>query len=112
MKSVFDGIKNFFKATFLPPSRMNWGYPLFVMSLGVLTVYLIKNLLFHFEMPFSPTSIAFNALIIPLLTLIALGYRKIVVGPNPPACWTPAFIDVLRERYGVRLASDPETDLS
>ncbi|MBR0225339.1 MAG: hypothetical protein IJL92_04705 [Thermoguttaceae bacterium] len=47
-----------------------------------------------------------------LLTLIALGYRKIVVGPNPPACWTPAFIDVLRERYGVRLASDPETDLS
>ena len=72
MKSVFDGIKNFFKVTFLPPARMNWGYPVFVMSLGVVTVYLIKILLFHFEMPFSPTSIAFNALIIPLLTLIAL----------------------------------------
>ena len=52
------------------------------------------------------TSLAF------LLSLCALGYRGVVAGPKPPACWTHAFIDALRERFGVRLASDPETDLA
>lgn len=42
-----------------------------------------------------------------LLSLCALGYRNIVVGPNLPACWTPAFVDALRERFNVQVA-DPD----
>lgn len=46
------------------------------------------------------------------LSLVALGYRDVVVGPNPPECWTPAFIEFLRERFGIRLATEPEVDLA
>ena len=52
------------------------------------------------------TSLAF------LLTLCALGYRDVVVGPFTPECWTPAFVDMLGERFGVRITSDPEADLA
>ncbi len=52
------------------------------------------------------TSLAF------LLTLCALGYRDVVVGPFTPECWTPSFVEALGERYGVRITSDPETDLA
>ena len=52
------------------------------------------------------TSIAF------LLTLCALGYRDVVVGPFTPECWTPAFVEMLGERFGVRITSDPEADLA
>lgn len=52
------------------------------------------------------TSLAF------LLSLCALGYRGVVVGPKPPACWTPAFVNAMRERFGVRLADDPAADLA
>ena len=47
-----------------------------------------------------------------LLSLCALGYRGVVVGPKPPACWTPAFVNAMRERFGVRLADDPAADLA
>ena len=52
------------------------------------------------------TSVAF------LLTLCALGYRDVVVGPFTPECWTPTFVEKLGERFGVRLTSDPESDLA
>lgn len=47
-----------------------------------------------------------------LLTLCALGYRDVVVGPFKPECWTPSFVEKLGERFGVRLTSDPEADLA
>lgn len=43
--------------------------------------------------------------------LVAQGYRDITVGPNPPECWTPEFIEELRTRFGIKIADEPEADL-
>ncbi len=44
------------------------------------------------------------------LALVAQG-RKVVVGPYAPACWTPELTAVLRDRFGITVASDPISDL-
>ena len=70
MKEFFRKIWKFIKDFFLPPRDLNWSYPLFVMTMGLTCIYIIKSNLTG--LPFSPTSIVFNALIIPLVVLISL----------------------------------------
>jgi hydroxylamine reductase len=48
-----------------------------------------------------------------LLTLLALGVKRITLGPNPPAFLTPGVFKILQERYDLRLTSrNPQADLS
>ncbi|HEX5595839.1 MAG TPA: hydroxylamine reductase [Micromonosporaceae bacterium] len=47
-----------------------------------------------------------------LLTLLALGVRNIHLGPTLPAFLTPALVEVLVERFGLRPIGDAETDLT
>ncbi|MBR2522961.1 MAG: CPBP family intramembrane metalloprotease [Clostridiales bacterium] len=72
MEGFLEGVKNFFKINFLPPKRMNWGYPVFLMSVGLITSHLLRLVVFRADVPFSPTSLVFNALYVPFLTLISL----------------------------------------
>ena len=72
MDGFLEGVRNFFKISFLPPRRMNWGYPVFLMSVGLLTAHLLRTILFRADVPFSPTSLVFNSLFVPFLTLISL----------------------------------------
>jgi hydroxylamine reductase len=46
-----------------------------------------------------------------LLTLLALGIRKIHLGPTLPAFLTPAVIDVLVNEFGVQAGADAEFDV-
>lgn len=46
-----------------------------------------------------------------LLTLLALGITDISLGPTLPAFLTPAALDVVVDRFGVRPIGDPEKDL-
>ena len=70
MKEFFSKVRSFFTNCFLPPKELNWGYTLFVMSAGLLTLFLSRSLLTF--LPFSPTSLIFASLIVPLQVLIAL----------------------------------------
>lgn len=48
-----------------------------------------------------------------LLTLLALGVKKIAIGPNPPAFITPGVFKVLQDKFDLRLTSDdPARDLA
>jgi hydroxylamine reductase len=47
-----------------------------------------------------------------LLTLLALGIRNISLGPTLPAFLTPAAVNILVERFGLRTIGDPATDLA
>jgi hydroxylamine reductase len=47
-----------------------------------------------------------------LLTLLALGIRNIRVGPSVPAFLTPAAVDLLAERFALKLIGDPTEDLA
>ena len=47
-----------------------------------------------------------------LLTLLALGIRNIRVGPSVPAFLTPAAVDLLAERFDLKLIGDPTEDLA
>jgi hydroxylamine reductase len=47
-----------------------------------------------------------------LLTLLALGVRGIRIGPELPAFLTPALVDELVERFGLRTIGDAEKDLA
>ena len=47
-----------------------------------------------------------------LLTLLALGIRNIRVGPSVPAFLTPAAVDLLAERFELKLIGDPTEDLA
>lgn len=46
-----------------------------------------------------------------LLTLLALGVRNIHLGPTLPAFLTPALVETLVERFGLRTIGDAGTDL-
>lgn len=46
-----------------------------------------------------------------LLTLLALGLRNIYIGPSVPAFFSPAVVDVLVNRFGIKTISTPEADL-
>jgi hydroxylamine reductase len=48
-----------------------------------------------------------------LLTLLALGVKKIAIGPNPPAFVTPGVFKILQEKFDLRLTgNDPAKDLA
>jgi hydroxylamine reductase len=47
-----------------------------------------------------------------LLTLLALGIRNIRVGPSVPAFLTPAAVQLLAERFALKLIGDPTEDLA
>ncbi|MEU8926261.1 hypothetical protein AB0D10_35925 [Kitasatospora sp. NPDC048545] len=47
-----------------------------------------------------------------LLTLLALGIRDIHLGPSLPGFLTPALVDGLVERFGLRVTGDPTADLA
>src|SRR5690606_16606123 len=47
-----------------------------------------------------------------LATLLALGVRGIHLGPTLPAYLTPALVDTLVDRFGLRLIGDPKADLA
>jgi hydroxylamine reductase len=47
-----------------------------------------------------------------LLTLLALGIRNIRVGPSVPAFLTPAAVELLAERFALKLIGDPTEDLA
>ena len=47
-----------------------------------------------------------------LLTLLALGIRNIRVGPSVPAFLTPAAVELLAERFELKLIGDPTEDLA
>ena len=47
-----------------------------------------------------------------LLTLLALGIRNIRVGPSVPAFLTPAAVELLTERFALKLIGDPAEDLA
>lgn len=48
-----------------------------------------------------------------LLTLLALGVKRITLGPKPPAFVSPNVFQILQERYDLRLAGkDPKEDLA
>jgi hydroxylamine reductase len=47
-----------------------------------------------------------------LLTLLALGIRNIRVGPSVPAFLTPAAVELLVERFALKLIGDPAEDLA
>ncbi len=48
-----------------------------------------------------------------LLSLLALGIKKIAIGPNPPAFVTPGVFKVLQDKFDLRLTSgEPERDLA
>lgn len=47
-----------------------------------------------------------------LLALLALGYRKIRLGPTLPAFLTPTVMKVLIENFGLKGITDPESDLA
>lgn len=47
-----------------------------------------------------------------LLTLLALGVRNIHIGPSLPAFLTPALVETLVERFGLRMIGVPEKDLA
>lgn len=46
-----------------------------------------------------------------LLALLALGVRNMIIGPSLPAFVSPAILKILTEQWGLRLISDPDTDL-
>ncbi|UCF09841.1 MAG: hydroxylamine reductase [Candidatus Bipolaricaulota bacterium] len=50
--------------------------------------------------------------VVILLTLLHLGIRDIRVGPSLPAFITPAVLDVLVERFGLKPVTTPEKDLA
>lgn len=47
-----------------------------------------------------------------LWSLIALGLTRIYVGPVPPAWANEGILDVLTNRYGIKLISSPKQDIS
>ncbi|TAN59402.1 hypothetical protein EPN16_07305, partial [bacterium] len=47
-----------------------------------------------------------------LWSLIALGLTKIYVGPVPPAWANEGILDVLTDRYGIKLISNPKQDIN
>ncbi|MFE6867512.1 hydroxylamine reductase [Kitasatospora sp. NPDC057692] len=47
-----------------------------------------------------------------LLTLLALGIRDIHLGPSLPGFLTPALVDGLVERFGLRVIGDPAADVA
>lgn len=46
-----------------------------------------------------------------LLTLLALGIRNIYIGPTVPAFFSPAVVNVLVDKFGIKPISTPEADL-
>jgi len=70
MKDLCRKIIRFFRLSFLPPKELNWGYPLFIMAVGLLTMFICKTQLT--DLPFSPTSLVFASLVVPLTVLISL----------------------------------------
>ena len=47
-----------------------------------------------------------------LWTLIALGITRIYLGPVPPAWLNDGILEVLTNRYGIRLIGDPKEDIN
>lgn len=47
-----------------------------------------------------------------LLTLLALGIRNIYIGPSAPAFFSPTVLNVLVEKFDIKLISTPEKDLA
>lgn len=47
-----------------------------------------------------------------LLALLALGYRKIRLGPTLPAFLSPAVMKVLIQNFGLKGITDPESDIA
>lgn len=47
-----------------------------------------------------------------LLAILALGYRNVFVGPTAPDYWTPEIVAILREKFGLRVVGDPESDVA
>ena len=46
-----------------------------------------------------------------LWSLIALGITRIYLGPVPPAWANEGILEVLTNRYGIRLIGDPKEDI-
>ncbi|UWG95816.1 hydroxylamine reductase [Dehalobacter sp. DCM] len=47
-----------------------------------------------------------------LLTLLALGIKNIYIGPSAPAFFSPTVLNVLVEKFNIKLISTPEKDLA
>ena len=48
-----------------------------------------------------------------LLTLLSLGVQGVTIGPNPPAFVTPTVLNILQDKFDLRLTgSDPNADLA
>ncbi len=47
-----------------------------------------------------------------LLTLLYLGVKNILLGPTLPAFISPAILNILVEKWGIRLITKPESDLA
>ena len=47
-----------------------------------------------------------------LWSLIALGITRIYLGPVPPAWANEGILEVLTNRYGIRLIGDPKEDIN
>ena len=47
-----------------------------------------------------------------LWSLIALGITRIYLGPVPPAWANEGILEVLTNRYGIRLIGDPKQDIN
>lgn len=68
LKKIFRILKNHFGF----PVTINWGYSLFLCSLGLLTVYLLRNIFLSGGTPISPTSLMGYTMTEPLLVALAL----------------------------------------
>jgi len=47
-----------------------------------------------------------------LWSLFHLGIKGIYLGPKPPAWVTPRILDILQEKFDLRLIGEPEDDLA
>lgn len=68
LKKIFKVIKHHFGF----PVTINWGYSLFLCSLGLLIVYILRSMAISKEFPLSFTSLMGYALTMPLLVALAL----------------------------------------
>lgn len=68
LKKIFRILNNHFGF----PVTINWGYSLFLCSLGLLIVFLLKDIFFVEGSPISPTSLTGYSLTEPLLVALAL----------------------------------------
>lgn len=72
VSNVIKLIKKALNHHFGYPVLMNWGYPVMYMSVGLALIFCIKLVIARLNPDFSTTSVVGQAILMPLLVLIAL----------------------------------------